>query len=483
MLLLRTLLGMTELRLSLQTGADQLDRAVTRVYGTELPDPSRYLSGGELVLSGLLWHHGPQDSETFVRSLAAANVAGLAASEPHHDHLPPDLVTACERHHVPLLEVPVDLSFATITERVSAELVGLSRHRRLLTVVAEGAGLPALLLAGSHELGAPCWVLSTTGRVVAGGELPGRVNLVKEFLQADRLPKTIRGTTLVPVSERGGNRLTSWVLVVAGEPQHEAAAELASLVALERLRQAQGRQIENRTAAPLLTAVLHASADLDSRLAAAGLEHARLRVVSAVTNDQRTDLATAVLEEALPRALVTAAGDTVYAIAKADDSVPDEVRTALKVMEPGLGSSRVLVGISSPVTARGLRGAAEEAAHARRLGERRGGRTCVVAGEEIALHQLLLAGVPEELRTSLRRRLLGPVLDYDAEHGSDLVGTLRVFLDRGGSWTAAAQKLHVHVNTLRYRVGRVEELLGVDLAEFEVRVDLFLALQAGQLSA
>lgn len=479
MLLLRTLLQMPELRLSLQTGSDQLDRTVTRVYGTELPDPSRYLSGGELVLSGLLWHHGPQDSETFVHSLAVAGVAGLAASETENRALPVDLVAACERHHVPLLEVPVDLSFATITERVSMELVGLSRHRRLLNVVAEGSGLPALLLAGGHELNAPCWVLATTGRVVAGGELPERITLVKEFLQADRLPKTTRGVTLVPVSERGGNRLTSWILVVGGEPQQEAATELASLVGLERLRQAQGRQIENRTAAPLVAAVLSGSADVESRLAAAGLENTRLRVISAVTSDQRTELAAAVLEEALPQALVTPVGDTVYAVAKADDSVPDDVREAMRVMEPGLGSSRVLVGISSPVMSRGLRGAAEEATHARRLSERRGGRTCVVAGEEIALHQLLLAGVPEELRVTLRRRLLGPVLDYDAEHGSDLAGTLKVFLDCSGSWTAAAGKLHVHVNTLRYRVGRVEELLGIDLAEFEARVDLFLALQAG----
>jgi DNA-binding PucR family transcriptional regulator len=71
------------------------------------------------------------------------------------------------------------------------------------------------------------------------------------------------------------------------------------------------------------------------------------------------------------------------------------------------------------------------------------------------------------------------VLDYDAEHGSDLVGTLRVFLDCSGSWTTAAARLHVHVNTLRYRVGRVEDLLGVDLSNFTERVDLYLALQAG----
>ena len=95
MLLLRTLLQMPELRLSLHTGSDQLDRTVTRVYGTELPDPSRYLSGGELVLSGLLWHHGPQDSEAFVRSLASAGVAGLAASETENRALPVDLVDAC----------------------------------------------------------------------------------------------------------------------------------------------------------------------------------------------------------------------------------------------------------------------------------------------------------------------------------------------------------------------------------------------------
>lgn len=483
MLLLRTLLQMPELRLSLQVGSDLLDRQVTRVYGTELPDPSRYLSGGELVLSGLLWHDGPASSEAFVAALSAAGVAGLAASETESLALPADLVDACERHHVPLLEVPVDLSFATITERVSLELAGLGRHRRLLNVVAEGAGLDALLSAGSAELGTRCWVLATTGRVVAGGELAGRESLVREFLQADRLPRAFRGFTLLPVAERGGSRLTNWILVVAGAVSEEGAVELASLVGLERSRLAQGRHVENRAAGPLLQLVLSGSAsygELASRLTAVGLDTGeRLRVLTASSSDQRVELAAAVLEELLPAALVTPVGAEVYALARADDAVPDAVRESLRVLEPGLGSSRVLVGISSPVRAGGLRGAAEEAAHARRLGERRTGRTCVVAGDEIALHQLLLAGVPEELRSSLRRRLLGPVLDYDTEHGSDLVGTLQVFLDCSGSWTVAAAKLHVHVNTLRYRVGRVEELLDVDLSEFAARVDLYLALHAG----
>ncbi|QFZ21946.1 PucR family transcriptional regulator [Saccharothrix syringae] len=484
---------MPELRLRPIVGAELLDRPVTRLYGTELPDPTRYLSGGELVLSGLLWHHTADDCEIFVSSLANSGVAALAASPPDAGELPAALVEACERHGVPLLEVPVDLSFATITERVvlelAAERVGdagaqLGRHRRLLTVVAEGGGLAELIGAGTAELGAGCWVLSCTGHVVAGPDLPGAAALVREFLVADRLPKVVRGMTLLPVAARGGGRLGAWVLVVSGDRAHdEVAAELASLVGVERARVVQGREIENRAAGPLLRQVL-AGGDLEARIAAVGWDPgAPLRVVAASASGGRVERVAALLEEVLaavvPRSLVAVVGDEVYALAPAG-AWTEQVRSALRTAEPGLGPARVLVGISSPVAHPGLRGAAEEASHARRLGERRPGRTCVVAGEEIALHQLLLAGVPEGLRGSLRRRLLGPVLDYDAAHGSDLIGTLRVFLDCSGSWTAAAARLHVHVNTLRYRVSRVEELLGADLSNFTERVDLYLALQTGE---
>ncbi|WP_189225225.1 PucR family transcriptional regulator [Saccharothrix coeruleofusca] len=493
MLLVRGLLGAPELRLRLVTGEDLLDRPVTGLYGTELPDPARYLSGGELVLSGLLWHRTAADCERFAAALAGAGVAALAASGTDGSGLPAALVDACRRHRVPLLEVPVDLSFAVITERVvlalAAERGGalLDGHRRLLAVAAGEGGLPALLAAGAAELDAPCRVLSTTGRVVAGPELDPRVctALVREFLRADRLPVVVRRTTLLPVAERGGDRMTGWVLAVDGDrARDELAAELASLVGLERARVVQARRIGNRAAGPLLREVRSGTGELAAHVAAAGWEpDVPLRVVSASASDGRTELVAALLEEVLaavtPHALVCAVGAEVCAVAPSGAGWAEAARSALHTVEPALGSTCVAVGISSPVLAAGLRGAAVEAAHARRLGARRGGRTRVVAGEEIAAHQLLLASAPEELRGSLRRRVLGPVLDYDAEHGSDLVGTLRVFLDCSGSWTTAAARLHVHVNTLRYRVGRVERLLGADLSDFARRVDLYLALRAG----
>ncbi|MEV0521714.1 helix-turn-helix domain-containing protein, partial [Nonomuraea sp. NPDC050405] len=143
-----------------------------------------------------------------------------------------------------------------------------------------------------------------------------------------------------------------------------------------------------------------------------------------------------------------------------------------------LPGGRLRVGLSGALTgAAALRGGIEEAAHARRLADARSGG--VVTSDEIYTHALLLATVPGDVRRSFAGRLLGPLIDYDRRHQSDLVRTLGTFLDCAGSWNACGERLHVHVNTVRYRIGRVEELTGRDLSSMADRVDFFLALRAG----
>jgi DNA-binding PucR family transcriptional regulator len=95
------------------------------------------------------------------------------------------------------------------------------------------------------------------------------------------------------------------------------------------------------------------------------------------------------------------------------------------------------------------------------------------------LHQALLASVPAPVLRASRDRLLGPLRDYDDRHNAQLVGTLRSFLDCDGSWAACASLMYVHVNTVRYRISRVEALTGRDLSALADRVDFFLALRAG----
>ncbi|MCQ0019673.1 helix-turn-helix domain-containing protein [Actinomadura madurae] len=76
-----------------------------------------------------------------------------------------------------------------------------------------------------------------------------------------------------------------------------------------------------------------------------------------------------------------------------------------------------------------------------------------------------------------RVRLLDPLRDYDEVHGSDLVRTLETFLQNSGSWTRCAEQLHLHVNSVRYRIQRIQDLTGRDLSRLEDRVDFFLALR------
>ncbi len=148
-------------------------------------------------------------------------------------------------------------------------------------------------------------------------------------------------------------------------------------------------------------------------------------------------------------------------------------------LSAGLGEDgRLTLGVSAAVhSAEGLRGALEEARHARRVAAARPGRVCAAGHHELASHVLLLPFVPDDVRRAFTARLLDPLRDYDRRHRAELIPTLEAFLDCDGSWTRCASRLHLHVNTLRYRVGRIEQLTGRDLSRLEDKLDFFLALR------
>ena len=94
-----------------------------------------------------------------------------------------------------------------------------------------------------------------------------------------------------------------------------------------------------------------------------------------------------------------------------------------------------------------------------------------------ASHEQLLASIPGPVLHSFREHLLGPLTAYDARHNAELMPTLTAFLACDGSWSACASRMYVHVNTVRYRISRIEALTGRDLSALADRVDFFLALR------
>jgi sugar diacid utilization regulator len=75
------------------------------------------------------------------------------------------------------------------------------------------------------------------------------------------------------------------------------------------------------------------------------------------------------------------------------------------------------------------------------------------------------------------------LVDHDAEHGTDYLATLRSILDTFGNPTEVSKQLHLHVNTVRYRVKRISEITGVDLDDAEPRLALELELRARPVPA
>ncbi|MFC0527014.1 PucR family transcriptional regulator [Phytohabitans kaempferiae] len=507
-MLLREVLDQPRLKLALLTGAEGRDRPVTRVYVTDLPDPSRYLAGGEIVLTGMVWRRGAGDSEAFVAACAAARVTAIGAGDAIFGTVPHDLVAACARHGVPLFEVPVEVSFREIVDAVNPSLWAqrasglatvLGRQRGLVAAMAAGARLADLLPPVAADLGLACWVYSPTGRPIAGTEAapPGDV-LARAFLAATRLPTTVAGGryALVGVAGRPEHRLASWFVAFAADAEApsglpDGADELVSLVALERAQLDEVVRVERRLADGLGRQLANGAgvADLRAGVLSCGLEpESTFVALVAGLSGLRTppDLTVAVLEEALravsPHAAVTPLAPSgpdpavlgIVAVPPEVD-VPAVLRAALDTLGRGLGSGRLAVGVSAPaVGVAALPGAVAEARHAHHSAH---GRSAVVCSTELASHQLLLARVPAEAREAFRERLLGPLVAYDAAHDAALVRTLAEFLDCGGSWARCAERLHVHVNTLRYRISRVEALTGRDLTRFEDRVDFFLALR------
>ena len=98
----------------------------------------------------------------------------------------------------------------------------------------------------------------------------------------------------------------------------------------------------------------------------------------------------------------------------------------------------------------------------------------------------LLIGVllrdPHELEL-LREHTISPLVEYDAEHDTELLGTLGTFLVRHGSTTETAETMRLHRHTVGYRLSRVQEVSGLSPYESDGRERLSLGLKAAQILA
>lgn len=487
---LQDLVDDPELALSVVVDGD-LNRPIRWVHVTELADASPYLEGDELVLTAGVWRGRGTSALEFVRALETRQVAAIGYGLLRDDEpVPRALVRACRDESVPLVVVPVSTPFIAITQQFVRRLTE-ERERDLQRSLAftsdilaaadtDDAGVALRQVAGilQESTGVAAWIADRHGDVLASAGANPSPEEARGAIQ-EALQGRARNVLLI----HSGARTAAAIGINGPDATLEARSRLeaaAPVVGLILARQRAVQETERRLVGELVSLVLGRQVKVAAaRMSSYGLDPNR-PVVALVASITEGEPALSEGERWLATqdapGIVAVRGADLYVIMGGEATQsPERASQLAESLSHAVGPDAVGIGsVAANVTQ--LRKSMVQARQACQLGMRRGGGT-VVSHELAGSHSLLLALQDQDVLDAFRDTLLSPLEAFDDSHGSELVETLRVFLSAGGRWQAAAESLNVHVNTLRYRLSKVEELSGRRLDNTGDRVDLWLALQ------
>jgi PucR family transcriptional regulator, purine catabolism regulatory protein len=276
--------------------------------------------------------------------------------------------------------------------------------------------------------------------------------------------------------------------------------QAVTIVALELLRQRVAEDTERRLAGDILDEIVSgelAGPELGRRLEPFGLGDGAAALVLAPDRPAlaacEAALAAAVRDETAA-GLVASAGQLTCALLPAGEE--DEVfalanRLHARVEEE-LGGP-LLAGVGRPVSAGDARRSYHEARcafEARRLGgaaadgdgsANGAGPPPVATYRDLGSFQLLLSLQDNDALRLFCDSILGPIENGEGHYGGELMRSLEAFIEENGQWERAAKRLYCHRHTLRYRIRKVEELTGRDLASARDRIEFWLALRGREL--
>lgn len=509
---IRDLLSLPGLGLSVVAGGDGLDRPIRWAHTSELQDPTPWLSGGELLLTtGMGLKGSPALQRAYVRRLVAAGLAGLGFGVGFDfEEVPAALVRAADREGFPVLEVPYPVPFLAIAEAISSRLaedrlkdaqLSVEVHERLASLVAEGSG-PADVLDEVVALAGGWAVLyDLRGGVVAAAAAPGAAAPEPRALWTGLPAGLVDRTGPTTTSEVGPRGTTLGVAVMSGKRHegvlaygqarklqardrlvvHHAVTVLALLLASRRAV----IEAERRVAGDVLSEAFSgrlAGTDLERRLELAGFAPGASLTVLVIDGGREQDAAALdelawTVDTALG-ARVSGVRTTVFAgrvAAVVADGDPRAAAEALIDELAGTDAGDALrIGIGDRVELAALRQSYLTSVFALRAAP----TATIASPSDLGSYGLLLGAQPRAVLEGFVRAVLGPLIDRDRLRSSELVPSVRAFVEAGGRWEPGAEALGVHRHTLRYRIHQAEELLGRDLSSTENQLEVWLALKA-----
>jgi purine catabolism regulator len=528
------------LGLEVVAGHAGLDRAVEAVYIGDLEDPTPWMVEGSLLLTtGPRFEEDPGSAVRLVELLRQNGMVGVGvAILPYLHEIPSEMVAAADREQLPLLRVPERTPFREITGYVFNALSSRDMHRlrrsvalqkQLLEVLLAEEDPSGLVRRVGELLRASMFLFTGSGRLVGESATAGDRS-GEGFAQhawtayrtaaqgsAPRSVLDVEGRHVAFREVRAHGAVAQ--VLMAAYPEGSLISEFAdeALTFAQRLLEVEavtGRNaslLRRRTRAGLLEMLMHgrgADSELAERMNYHGIDPAEpwrvfafavgTREGSGVDHPSVADAVAAALLGTVDRLLEE--GDVpflsrqskgqvqVLAPLGGHEGTAAILPTVTELAESAgarLRAARVDAGYSAALSGLDLvpRAVGQARLALRHAALRGGADSHVVAFDDLGRRYKVLDNLSNDQLQEFENAVVGRLLQADREGHGDLLRTLETFLACGGSAVDSAALLYVHRNTLRKRLARIEQLLGVDLSTVGGRVEAYLGVRARDVLA
>lgn len=491
-------------------GARGLDQEIGWVQVVDHPDIERWVEAGHLLLStGFNWPKKGRKAAQLVEKLAAKGVCGVVLAVPEYlEHFPTESLEAATRLGFPLIEVPWEVPFSTITQSVHRALLesqgeALVRseqiHRQLTEAAVAADGLEDVAKVLGSVLSQSVLIVSTEGAELASFSGPsamdggmfeelqnrGAIRTMSASTRAVRWrPRPSRLTTAIPgvvgYAIRIRNEPVGFVLVADTEGaisdlDLRAVEQAGTVAALQISHQRALTMQETRMGYALVASLVEGTFDEKpgnlERAALMGWERSKRYRLAAVLLDEPNPLTTegfakreniaAEIKGALTRmsepALISVSANQVLVL------LPEKVQPS--DLWVNIAHGRAAMGISEPHKGvAGMKAAGQEVADIMEH---------LLPGRIQSFDEILFPRVMSG-DASARKLFLSRVFEPLGKDnkGLQLFETASALSEEGFHLQNASERLGVHISTLRARMVRLAEVTGLDLESVEGRFRL-----------
>lgn len=461
------------------------------------------------------------------------------------DRIPEKVVTIAEKLNFPIIELPLEVPYVNIINQILGHILSKKAsaleavnkiHNSLTGIVLQGEGIQSICSKLCELTRYPIAIFSSNNRMIAFSDkqekichLTSQSQLIKEFERFNRTNSSstkileIQGESFIVTPIVIGKEIYGFLVMFgynpsAGKLNIKALEQGAIVVALEFMKEKNIQEIKKRMMKDLINDLLEGNGSNPDVLKERGryfdwnLNEGRQVIIVDVEKFNTyyreekqnvknihnfknffLDTVKITIRKVDSKAIVTDKNNRVVIIINIPtgykkslnslylytkeiaSNIQQEVTLNFNGVKINIGIGRYYESIEN------LPKSYKEALEALNLGKKIVGSGKVIHFNDLGIYKLLLDVTDKNQLKDFALNHLQPLIKQDEQHGTELMATLEAYLRNDKKIYKTAKELFVHRNTIRYRIKKISDILGIDMSDGEMLFNIYFSLKAKHL--